>query len=772
MKWLCNARTLIVIFILVVFISIFLMSAEFQRYWYGMEGFALRGYNHQLVHYWDASDFRNTWKRDDFYSADHPDFKKWMVRDILNVHGKKLDHRNSSISFWLYVQQRNGSWGHVLSFRGKNSSRYFLIEIRPHTSALHIRADTGDNWNEGASEVQETGKPDQTKENNHIPENRAVFVTVSVETPQASPAQLAQNNQNRFESTYRLYVDGVLKNSHVFDKPLKSSENDTETAIYMGSNSYGTFALKDVEVYNHTMTSVDAMDLYRYRASNGRKSEEAKSLFVEGFGNHGTKEGFVSAAEADREILPEDSLDFYKLLKLTRANSGKQCKYSFGGNRAVQTVAVGPSSGKDSVTIDGKVYYTHDITDKNIPQELSFKPTYTNESNPTVQDSFLVIRKQENGRDMLYVHRNDHAGENQGWGMPLTLETYSDVTKENFDWERYYDSNRDFKPQLLHNKDDVWNHWVTYGRNEGRTPYLKDQAELMCGREHPLCVGSNNGQYGMCGKELSLGENEEFVLKTTYTNNGEKRAEDDPQLIEAGLTPEDTLDGHFDAGKTMRFVVFGSNADWRKNGRVPDNKSPDQAKQESAGKYFDRIHLRNLRINLGNNGMTFCLWFRMKSLTSDFQQNTNDPTTWGRLFDLGNGYGNQNIVMAFHDKKLAFYVSSTGNRGDVQDVVDLVDDNEWYHVAWVIGPDTGNLKCTWKVYVNGVLKKTLKDAQYPEHSVQRNPIIRENLYIGASNYWWDPHFVGGIADARIYKGRYGALNANQVYKVYSNPDPK
>ena len=56
----------------------------------------------------------------------------------------------------------------------------------------------------------------------------------------------------------------------------------------------------------------------------------------------------------------------------------------------------------------------------------------------------------------------------------------------------------------------------------------------------------------------------------------------------------------------------------------------------------------------------------------------------------------------------------------------------------------------------------LTDQAYP------SDIERKKMYIGASNYWWDPHFSGSVGDFRIYKE---PLTTEQVVHVLNNPDP-
>ena len=253
-----------------------------------------------------------------------------------------------------------------------------------------------------------------------------------------------------------------------------------------------------------------------------------------------------------------------------------------------------------------------------------------------------------------------------------------------------------------------------------------------------------------------------FRFKTTYNSDGSHPIfnEDDPILDKDDLRIEDTLDKHFDMNgpkKKMRFIELESNADWRKDTRVDTSKkSYEEAQQMTQGKSFSRLDFRNMKLRLGNNGMSFCLWFKCKA---------DNKELWTRLFDLGDGYHFNNILICFHHKKVGFRVVKEGSQDTWSYVIPSVNDNEWYHLVWVIGKPDQNGKCDWTIYVNGVTTEETKQKQqnYPAD------VVRQNLFIGASNYWWDPHFNGCIADARIYKE---PLSDAQVCKVYNNPDPQ
>ena len=786
----CNFRFIVVFVILVIMLVMFSMSEPFQKYLYGRtkEGFGL---NNQLVRMWNEPAMEGKW------SFTYPTRKEWPLKDMKDQRQELLDNRNCSVSFWMYVNKNVGNWNHIISLRSPKTDRYLGIWIWPNNPALHIRSTTDENRNSGGDFQGETGNFNQNEENNNFSLNRAIFVVVTLETPNPSPEQLKADPEKQYDSLYRIYLDGVHKNTHVHTSTVKSLQEDEQAHIMVG-RTYGkidNYVLKDIHLYNHTIGQTDIQNLYT-AIKHQNDPDGAKALFTEKEGfqsNNQTKdretkdretkdretskkEGFVTAQQCQDVVLPgyKEYFDFYKDVKIVRA-TGNPCHYNYGAT---------------------------------------------------------------------------------GGGIDLTLGSTGIVfTKNNIDWEKYYNRYPDFVANHLpRTLDAVWNHWNRWGKTEGRVMTVKDQSKLTCGSSKPVCVDSNVHQYGMCGKEelpfqydpvrdkvtlwqhknsgwkvdlqitripnmasyngqnlrglstIVIPENMKVVIydqpnysgnqlellgpqtvylwkygdrtfndkvqslkvkpsgfrfKTTYNNDDANPIydKDHPLLEQDDLDIEDTLDKHFDMNgqkKKMRFIEFESNADWRKGTRIHTSLTYDDAKQKTQGKRFTRLDFQNMNLRLGNNGMTFCLWFKC---------NGDNNEQWARLFDFGDGYHRNNILMAFSGKQLYFGVTKPGTTYTWESVLPNVNDNEWYHLAWVIGKPDQNGKCDWTTYVNGVTSEETKQKQqnYPPD------VVRQNLFLGASNYWWDPHFTGCIADARIYKE---PLNDAQVCKVYNKPDPQ
>jgi hypothetical protein len=148
-------------------------------------------------------------------------------------------------------------------------------------------------------------------------------------------------------------------------------------------------------------------------------------------------------------------------------------------------------------------------------------------------------------------------------------------------------------------------------------------------------------------------------------------------------------------------------------------------------------------LSIGNTGLTFTFWFK---------SNNND--TWARIFDFGNGPGNNNIIAFINNGYLGFAVYLGGNVGyHPSNVIPNVNNNTWTHIAWTLTYPNG-----WNIYVNGTLYTTFSDGSYP------NSVFKNLNYIGKSN-WNDPYFNGNIAEFRMYNS---VLSANDISLIYTN----
>jgi hypothetical protein len=153
------------------------------------------------------------------------------------------------------------------------------------------------------------------------------------------------------------------------------------------------------------------------------------------------------------------------------------------------------------------------------------------------------------------------------------------------------------------------------------------------------------------------------------------------------------------------------------------------------------LYLDNFTIS--SIGTTFAFWFK-----------GNNPTTWQRIFDFGNGACNNNILIATNGNSHFNYgVWCQGN--DTNTTGKLINFNDrWLHFAWTLD----NNSKIWKTYLNGNLIQTRNNANYPKI------INRTKAFIGKSN-WNDPNLNGMITDFRIYDR---VLSNKEIIIIYNN----
>ena len=119
--------------------------------------------------------------------------------------------------------------------------------------------------------------------------------------------------------------------------------------------------------------------------------------------------------------------------------------------------------------------------------------------------------------------------------------------------------------------------------------------------------------------------------------------------------------------------------------------------------------------------------------TTDIYQN------WQRIIDFGNGSSDNNIVLGFiGNEGRMFFESYDGNRTEKLITDALFPQNQWVHVVAINDAD-GNASIYW----NGELKA--EGVIFPIR-----PVLRNNQYIGRSNWSHDSYFVGKMKNIAIW----------------------
>lgn len=143
-----------------------------------------------------------------------------------------------------------------------------------------------------------------------------------------------------------------------------------------------------------------------------------------------------------------------------------------------------------------------------------------------------------------------------------------------------------------------------------------------------------------------------------------------------------------------------------------------------------------------NNGISIGCWFRADSSNG----------TWSRIFDFGNGPGNENIIIFINNRNIGLSVYRDGRPDQPYNIINNVCDNVWRHIVWTMNPNG-----QWIIYLNGRNIYSKNGSTYPK------AIKRNNNYIARSN-WNDPFYTGNIADFRIYNS---VLSESDVINIYN-----
>jgi hypothetical protein len=153
------------------------------------------------------------------------------------------------------------------------------------------------------------------------------------------------------------------------------------------------------------------------------------------------------------------------------------------------------------------------------------------------------------------------------------------------------------------------------------------------------------------------------------------------------------------------------------------------------------------------NGLSFSFWFQ-----------SNNNSTWARIFDFGNGAASDNIIAYINNGNLGLSVYIEGSSTQNDNVIPNVNDNVWRHIVWTLDPSG-----VWNLYLNGNLYNIYPNVNFPNANYPRS-ISRNNQYIGRSNWCsstCDPYYNGNIADFRVFNG---VLSASSITNIYNAPN--
>ncbi|MEJ0002129.1 MAG: LamG-like jellyroll fold domain-containing protein [bacterium] len=141
-------------------------------------------------------------------------------------------------------------------------------------------------------------------------------------------------------------------------------------------------------------------------------------------------------------------------------------------------------------------------------------------------------------------------------------------------------------------------------------------------------------------------------------------------------------------------------------------------------------------------------------ITITFWAKPTAVQAWSRVFDFGNGFSTDNILLAQdgtsgHVTFFTYY--------DTSGAVSVTDEsgfalNEWHYYTL-----TADTEGTLKIYRDGVL-----DAEEPESGHTLDDIVRTNNFLGKSDLDGDPFYKGYLDDMRIYNRALGASEVTNL----------
>lgn len=191
--------------------------------------------------------------------------------------------------------------------------------------------------------------------------------------------------------------------------------------------------------------------------------------------------------------------------------------------------------------------------------------------------------------------------------------------------------------------------------------------------------------------------------------------------------------------------------DKSKNGNYLNLTGSGQCKENPNGGYL----VSNASLPTGYDedsnfgGMSFSIWFN---------SNTNSGA-YARLFDFGNGPGQDNILItvnAHGHNTLGFFIVHNNWQTYKYIFVDNVNvlKNKWIHVVWSIS-DKGE----WTIFLNNEKVNENEFVMTPAN------VQRKKNYIGYSHWWWDHMYNGKISDFRMYTRELLPDDVNALYNL-------
>eukprot|EP00981_Chlorochromonas_danica_P008299 scaffold2099_cov252-Ochromonas_danica.AAC.2 len=156
-------------------------------------------------------------------------------------------------------------------------------------------------------------------------------------------------------------------------------------------------------------------------------------------------------------------------------------------------------------------------------------------------------------------------------------------------------------------------------------------------------------------------------------------------------------------------------------------------------------------LTLPPNGMTFVMYVYVYPYS---------VTTWGRLFDFGNGAASDNLLLGFNNSQsqLAWSLYRGQTSATESSGVGSIPQNQWNLLCWTFSAPVDG-KCTWTLYLNKLQVKRLTNVYYP------NLVARSSCLIGKSNWSNDPAAKFLLDYFALFPGEMSAAELNDAFPL-------
>lgn len=720
----CSIRFMVIVLILVIFIGIFVMSPQMNT-WFGTtrEGFL----NNNLVSYYHFPKFLNKWRLIDSVRDKH---RRAVIFDVKATHNrmgiedrpkppKMFNSQNCSVSFWLYANKQPKRWTRIFKLYSPklgviplsitingNNNKHFALRIR---TAIHGNED-------GDYSTRNAGTNDEVNVANTSELNSS---TNELWNDTAGESNMTDLNYHNLLPTNRpVFIVVTVETPQPSSdqrKEYKKEESMTNFSstyrLYIDGKQQNEF------VQPSSVKAIPPNDTEAYFEIGTKHHDNATDYAIKDFKVYNQTIPRVDVGSLYNAIKKDnDPMGAWEIFNGPRLNSRE--------GFALRPVL--PDTTALELARDFDLAVTSDIP-------CSKEMPCTGEKQMCIGN----VRSSEGERYGLCGSKSNLVMKQ------ATLDKMFDMSKTSGKSLSYVqlESNA---PIVEVKKTTTINPAIVkqLQRQLGGMEVTQVVKDLVAKRETFTISNTNMQGDPVPGRYKKLYIEFRYAGKTMRVEKGERTS-----LAPAPPTLE------------VLYAFYGTN--YKTKQEVDEVTGPyveedkEDVKEDFKGTKIMQLVYKNKKpLNLGNNGITICFWFR-------FVLDAKDDSP---ILKMADGSGDA-IQVVYGDRKMKFRVKSKNDRPDwfeLNRTLNTLNLGEWYHITWVMQPPNDSGKSTWMIYANASSTNLegYSGQNYP------SPIDRPLVFVGATNWWKTKNYNGSIGDLRIYKE---ALNRDQVMEVFNNP---